>query len=405
MSNGLRHAHIVGWGKYTPERVMTNDDLSKLVDTTDKWIRERTGIAQRHVANTKETCAHMATIAALDALDVANISPAQVGLIIVATSTPDFPFPATACLVQDALGADNAGAFDLSAACSGFIYGLSLAADAIKSHSCDYALVIGSELMTNLVDWSDRNTCVLFGDGAGAVVLQGSDQPGGILSTLLRADGSGGEMLYVRNHRNEKPEKLVARAESTLGEAKMGVNSGYVQMNGREVFRFATRILDKATREIMHKAGWQADQVDLLVPHQANSRIIEAAAKSLSIPLDRFYSNIERYGNTSAASIPIAICEAVTDGRLRPNDKVVLVGFGAGLTWAAAAVQWGTPRTMNQANRRLNRLRLGAANVRSRARRVIRRLEDRLFGTIEPTLTPLNVSPAEPPKNTTTPEP
>lgn len=399
----MRYAHIVGWGKYAPERVMTNDDLSKLVDTSDKWIRERTGIGQRHVAGPKESCAYMATAAALESLDVANISPAQVGLIIVATSTPDFPFPSTACLVQDALGADNAGAFDLSAACSGFIYGLGMAADAIKSGSCDYALVIGSEVMTSLVDWTDRNTCVLFGDGAGAVVLQGSDQPGGILSTMLRADGSGGETLYIRNHRHDPPDQIRAHSEHPAPDGKMTSSNGYVQMNGREVFRFATRIMDRATREIMHKAGWQADQVDMLVPHQANSRIIESAAKSLNIPAERFYSNIEHYGNTSAASIPIAICEAVQAGKLRTNDKVVMVGFGAGLTWAAAAVQWGAPRTMNLTNRRLNRLRLSAANVRSRARRVLRRLEDRLFGSIEPTLItpPATPAPTDAPKETT----
>jgi 3-oxoacyl-[acyl-carrier-protein] synthase III len=396
----MRYAHIVGWGKYVPERVMTNDELATLVDTSDEWIRKMTGISQRRLAGPKDSCASMATAAALEALDVANIGAAQIGLIIVATSTPDYSFPSTACLVQDALGADDTGAFDLSAACSGFVYALGLAADAIKSGSVDYALVIGSEMMSRVVDWKDRNTCVLFGDGAGAVVLQGSDQPGGILSTILRADGSGSDMLYVRHTYAELPAYVASANGATPpdGAAGRAACANYVQMNGREVFRFASRIMDRATRDVMIKAGWEADEVDVLVPHQANIRIIEAAAKALAIPMEKFFCNIERYGNTSAASIPLAICEAAESGRLRPNDKVIMVGFGAGLTWGAAAVQWGVPRVMNRANRTMNRVRLGAANVRSRARRVLRHVEDRLFGTIEPTLTPMN-TPAGPGKN------
>ena len=403
----MRYAHIVGWGKHVPERVMTNDDLSKLVNTSDEWIRKMTGIAQRHVAGAKDSCASMAIGAALEALDVANISAAQVGLIIVATSTPDFAFPSTACLVQDALGADNAGAFDLSAACSGFIYGLGLASDAIKAKSVDYALVIGSEVMSRVVDWSDRNTCVLFGDGAGAVVLQGSDQPGGVLSTVLRADGSGSDMLYVRNNYHEQPEKMKG-PNGPDGTAILEAPTtcpGYIQMNGREVFRFATRIMDRVSRDVMNKAGWQSDEVDIFVPHQANLRIIESASKSLAIPMEKFYCNIEHYGNTSAASIPIAICEAAAEGRLRPNDKMVMVGFGAGLTWGAAAVQWGLPRVMNRANRAMNRVRLGTSNVRTRARRALRRMEDKLFGVIEPPLTTQSPPPAAPGKNGHSTEP
>lgn len=375
----MRYAHIVGWGKYVPERVVTNDDLSKLVDTNDEWIRGRTGIAQRHLAGPKDTCASMATNAALEALDIANISATQVGLIIVATSTPDYAYPSTACLVQGALGADGAGAFDLSAACSGFVYALSVAADAIKAKSVDYALVIGSEVNSRILDWSDRNTCVLFGDGAGAVVLQGSDQPGGVLSTVLRADGSGSDMLYIRNKYNDIPQKFNAGEASAVLEVPAACN-GYLQMNGREVFRFATRIMDRVSRDVMNKAGWQVDEVDVLVPHQANIRIIESASRSLAIPLEKFFCNIERYGNTSAASIPIAICEAVTLGRLHPHDKVVMVGFGGGLTWGAAAVQWGLPRVVNRTNRTMNRVRLSAANVRTRARRMWRRMEGQFFG-------------------------
>jgi 3-oxoacyl-[acyl-carrier-protein] synthase-3 len=375
----MRYAHIVGWGKYVPERVMTNDDLSKMVNTSDEWIRKMTGIAQRHLAGAKDTCATMATSAALEALDVANISAAQIGLIIVATSTPDYAYPSTACLVQSALGADSAGAFDLSAACSGFVYALGVAADAIKAKSVDYALVIGSEVNSRVLDWSDRNTCVLFGDGAGAVVLQGSDQPGGVLSTVLRADGSGSDMLYIRTKYNETPDKLNANGSAVALEASAACH-GYLQMNGREVFRFATRIMDRVSRDVMTKAGWETDEVDIFVPHQANIRIIETASRSLAVPLEKFFCNIERYGNTSAASIPIAICEAVSMGCLHPHDKVVMVGFGGGLTWGAAAVQWGVPHAVNRTNRTMNRVRLGAANVRSRVRRMWRRAEGKLFG-------------------------
>lgn len=384
----MRYAHIVGWGKHTPERVMTNDELAALVDTSDAWIRERTGIGQRHLAGPKDTCTSIAAAAALEALDVANLTAAQVGLIIVATSTPDYIFPSTACLVQDALGADSAGAFDLSAACSGFVYGLSLAADAIKAGSVDYALVIGADLMSRIVDWKDRGTCVLFGDGAGAVVLQASDQPGGMLTSLLRADGSGADMLYVRNSYRDNPVMLsphmiaasVPAPAPTEGKLS---DVGYINMNGREVYRFGARILAGATREVSAKAGWEVGDIDLVIPHQANSRIIDAAAKALSLPMDKFFCNIEHYGNTSAASIPIAICDAVNSGRLRPNDKLVMVGFGAGLTWASAALQWGTPRVLSRTNRTLNRVRIGLANVRSRARRVFRRVEDNLLGNSE----------------------
>ena len=416
----MRYAHIIGWGKFAPEKVMTNDDLSKYVNTSDTWIRERTGIRQRHIAGPRDSAATMAVAAALEALDVANISAAQIGLIIVATSTPDYTFPATACMVQDALGADNAGAFDLSAACSGFVYGLSLAADAIKAHSIEYALIIGSETMTRIVDWSDRNTCVLFGDGAGAIVLQGSEQPGGILATALHSDGSGGETLSLRHNYREQPFPMSAHdgaaaaaagapgataavPSSTLDDraaaaSAASVYTGNIYMNGREVFRFGTRILAGATREVLNKAGWEVGDIDILIPHQANIRIIEAASKSLAMPLDKFYCNIDRYGNTSAASIPLAICEAASEGRLRPNDKVVMVGFGAGLTWASAALQWGTPRVLNRTNRTLNRVRTSIANIRSRARRELRHIEDRLFGTIDPSATSTTIS-APPPAN------
>lgn len=374
----MRYAHITGWGKYVPQRVMTNDELAQLVETSDGWIRDRTGIAERRIAGPAETTASMATAAAMAALDVAGLNGSQLDLIIVATSTPEHLFPATACLVQDALGAERAGAFDLSAACSGFVYALGQGTDAIKAGSAETVLVVGAETLSRIVNWKDRNTCVLFGDGAGAVVLQASDQPGGVLSVLLRADGSGSELLTVPAGGSKLPLTPEAIAQ----------NMHTIQMNGREVFRFAARVMDRATREVVHKTGWTADQVDLFVPHQANIRIIESAAKSLGVPLSKFYCNIARYGNTSAASIPIALTEAVESGALHPKDRVVMVGFGAGLTWAAAAVQWSEPRPARRSQRTISRLGYGMAGVRSRAKRLLRRVEDRIFGTLDPTLQP-----------------
>lgn len=374
----MKYAHITGWGKYAPQRIMTNEDVAQLVETSDGWIRERTGIAERRIAGPTETTASMSIAAAIEALDVAGVNSSQVDMIIVATSTPEHSFPSTACIVQDALGADRAGAFDLSAACSGFVYALSVGADAVKAGSANTALVIGAETMSRVVNWKDRNTCVLFGDGAGAVVLQSSDQPGGVLSTLLRADGSGADLLIVPAGGSKMPitPDVTARNQHTI------------QMNGREVFRFAARVMDRASREVMHKAGWTSDQVDIVVPHQANMRIIESASKSLGIPLDKFYCNIEHYGNTSAASIPIALTEAAEAGRLRAKDRVVMVGFGAGLTWAAAAVQWSEPHPASRSQKTLSRLGYGVAGVRSRTKRLFRRVEDRIFGTLDPTLRP-----------------
>lgn len=396
----MRYAHITGWGKYVPETVITNEDLSRFIDTSDSWIRERTGISARRIAGRRDSNASMAVAAAIDALDVAGLSGSQLDLIIVATSTPDHVFPSTACAVQDALGATRAGAFDLSAACSGFVYGLGLAADSIRAGTSQHVLVIGSEVMSRILDWSDRNTCVLFGDGAGAVVVSTSSQPGGVLSTVLRADGSGGDLLMVRERvapadlngrapgRHENmPSEGAAHSDAPRRELPAGfelpTNRQAIQMNGREVFRFATRAIDRATREVMHRAGWLPENVDLIVPHQANIRIIESASKALGIPADRFYSNIQRYGNTSAASIPIALCEAVDEGRLRANDRLIMVGFGGGLTWAASAVQWGPPPPMSQRQKLANRMRYGIAGVRSRARRILRSLETQVFGVPE----------------------
>ena len=302
---GMRYAQITGWGMAVPEKVLTNDDLARVVDTTDEWIVSHTGIRQRHVAGEKESTSSLAVRAAREALLVADVAPAQIDLVIVATVTPDYPFPATSSLVQDALGAANAGAFDLGAGCSGFIYALSMAADVIRAGSAQHVLVIGAETLSRVVDWTDRNTCVLFGDGAGAVVVSACAERCGVLASVLGSDGSGGELLIVPGGGSRLP----ASHESVAS------GSHFAKMNGREVFRFATTMMPKATQQVTAKAGWQTADLALIIPHQANARIIDSAIKRLGLPNDRFFMNIDRYGNTSAASIPIALCEAIAAGQ------------------------------------------------------------------------------------------
>ncbi len=328
-----RYSRIIGWGMYVPERVLTNDDLARMVDTSDEWIRTRTGIRERHIVDKPtESTATLAARAARAALDKAGISPTALDMIIVSTSSPEHIFPATACIVQDLIGATNAGAYDLSAACSGFVYALAMAHGLIVSEQADTVMVIGSETLSRLVDWHDRNTCVLFGDGAGAVILQASDMPGGVLATVLGADGSGAYLLSLPAGGSRRPPSLET------------VRNGehYIKMDGKAVFRFATRVMAEATREVVEKAGLSLDDVALIIPHQANIRIIETSVvKQLKFPRERVFVNLDRYGNTSTASIPIALTEAVEAGKIRPGDYIVMVGFGAGLTWAAALVQWG----------------------------------------------------------------
>jgi 3-oxoacyl-[acyl-carrier-protein] synthase-3 len=307
--------------------------------------------------------------AAERALDVAKLSPAQLDLIIVATITPEYTFPATACLVQDRLGAVNAGAFDLSAGCSGFIYALSMAADSIRAGSCQHALVIGAETLTRIMDWTDRETCVLFGDGAGAVVVSASETPGGVLASVLGSDGSGGDHLILPAGGSKLPA-----SQETVAQKQH-----YVRMNGREVFRFAARTMDKAAREACEKANVSLEDVKLYVPHQANMRIINSAARALKLEDEKVYVNIDRYGNTSAASIPIALCEAIQGGRIHRNDHLVLVGFGAGLTWGASVIQWGVPLPVAPAPwwlRLFRWLYYRWARVRSWGARQRRRAED-----------------------------
>lgn len=363
-----RYAHITGWGMALPEQILTNADLSKMVDTSDEWIISRTGIRERRIANKEQTTATLATEAALRALSVANLKPAELDLIIVATSSPEHLFPATACLVQDQIGAIKAGAFDLSAACTGFIFALNLATQAIRSGSIENALVIGSETLSRLVNWNDRNTCILFGDGAGAFVLQAGDMTGGVLSAVMRSDGSGADLLSLPAGGSRFPTSL-----DTLHQ---GLH--YIQMNGREVFRFATRVMVQATKEAVAKAGLNLEDINLLIPHQANQRIIETAARGLDMPMEKVVMNLERVGNTSTASIPLATCEAWEQGRLKPGDHVVLVGFGGGLTWGAAVLKWSGPFPTRYIIRP-RRYRF-LSRIRSLLRRFIRHLEGIIWG-------------------------
>jgi 3-oxoacyl-[acyl-carrier-protein] synthase-3 len=364
----MTYAHITGWGMAVPEKVMTNDDLAKIVETNDKWIRERTGIRERRIAAKNQTTASLATDAAVNALRVAKLPPTELDLIIVSTSSPEHIFPSTASLVQDRLGAEKAGAFDLSAACTGFIYALNMAAQSIRSGSIKSALVVGAETLSRLVDWTDRSTCILFGDGAGAFVLQASEQPGGVLSSVLRSDGSGGDLLSIPAGGSAKP----------ASQATIEAGQHFIHMNGNEVFRFATRVMAAASQEAIDKAGLKVDDIELIIPHQANFRIIQAAARGLKLPMERFMVNIERYGNTSTASIPIAVCEAVQDGLLKRGDNTVLVGFGAGLTWGSLALQWTGPFETAEPIRMRRYTRF--ARLRSLLLRLWRRIEGLIWG-------------------------
>lgn len=299
------------------------------MDTSDEWIRSRTHIRERRLAEEDEATSDYAIRAARHAMERAGVTADEIDLIIVATVTGDMPFPSTACLVQEAIGAKRAGAFDLQAACPGWVYGMTVAEGMIASGRFNCALVIGVDLLSKLVNWEDRATAVLFGDGAGATILKPVEQ-GGIAATLLGSDGAGACNLYVPAGGSRRPTTAETVAEG----------AHYVKMNGQEVFKFAVRVMNEATGEILEKAGWSAEQIDLLVPHQANGRIIEAAAKRLGLAPERVVVNVDRYGNTSSASIPIALWEAQEEGRLKPGDKVVCVSFGAGLVWGALALEW-----------------------------------------------------------------
>ncbi len=365
------YAHITGWGTAIPERVLTNAELAKMVDTSDEWIVSRTGIRERRIASEEQTSASLAAEAALAALQVAGLKPADVDLIIVSTSSPEHTFPATACLVQDRIGANNAGAFDLSAACSGFIFGLHLASQSIRTGDIRNAIVIGTETLSRLVDWKDRNTCILFGDGAGAFVLQAAEEPAGILTGVMRSDGSGADLLSLPAGGSRHP----------ISQKVIDAGLHYIQMNGREVFRFAARVMNQATEEVIQKAGLKLDDIQWIIPHQANLRIIEAAARGLKYPMERCVINLDRYGNTSTASIPLATVEAIQDGRLKAGDQVVFVGFGAGLTWGAVLVKWSGPFATRRQKIHPAYVRF-LARLRSVLLRVLRRLDTAIWGRV-----------------------
>ncbi len=321
-----RNARVIGWGKYLPERVVTNRELERTLDTSDEWIRSRTGIRERRLAADHETTSTMATLAARNALATANLSPSDLDLVLVATCTPERMLPASASVVQNALGAQRAAAFDLNAACSGFVYALATACQFIAAGNFRNVLVVGSEVYSRILDWTDRSTCILFGDGAGAVVLQARDDGPGLMSFILGSDGSRGHLLYV---------------PGPAGAITVSKNGHYhLAMDGPDVFKFAVTAMCQASREAAQAAGIALSDIELVIPHQANQRISQAAARALGIPPERFFSNVERYGNTSAASIPIALCEAVEEKSIRPGDHVLMVGFGAGLSWGALVWQW-----------------------------------------------------------------
>ncbi len=364
----MPYAHITGWGMAVPDAILTNDDLAQRVDTNDKWIRERTGIRERRIARENDYPSTLGVKAALKALSVANLKPTDLDLVICSTSSPEYIFPATACLIQDQLGASKAGAFDLLAACTGFIYALNMASSAIRSGAIKSALVVGAETLSRFVDWQDRSTCILFGDGAGAFVLQASDRPGGVLSAVMHSDGSGGDLLSLPAGGSRNPA-----TEATVRDGKH-----YIHMDGNEVFRFATRVMGQAAKEALEIAGLTTQDVQWIIPHQANYRIIATAARYLKMPIERFVINVDRYGNTSTASIPIATVEALDKGIIKTGDKVVLVGFGAGLTWGALAAEWTGPLP-SAASVHVERYRSWAP-IRSAFLRIMRFLEGLIWG-------------------------
>lgn len=326
----LRTVSITGVGSYVPDRILSNADLEKLVETSDEWITSRTGIKERRIAAEGEATSDMATAAARKALERAGVSAAELDLIIVATITPDMPFPSTACLVQHRLGATRAAAFDIEAACSGFVYALDIGSHFVASHTYNTVLVIGAEKMSSVVDWTDRNTCVLFGDGAGAAVLQNRPAAHGLLTTCLGSDGAKAGLLEVRGGGSACP--------ATAKSVSEGMH--FLRMDGKETFKNAVNAMVTAATEALERCGLNITQIRCIIPHQANQRILSAVAERLGAGPDQVFSNVDRYGNTSAASVAIALDEAVGAGRINRGDLVLLVVFGAGLTWGAAVIEW-----------------------------------------------------------------
>ncbi|MGH9176488.1 MAG: beta-ketoacyl-ACP synthase III [Vicinamibacterales bacterium] len=336
----MRHAAVTGWGMAVPDRVLSNHDLASMVDTTDEWIVSRTGIRERRIVAPNETATSMSVTAGHAACEKAGVDPVDLDLIVVGTFTPDQYMPSVASLVQDALGARRAGAFDVNAACSGFVYALAVGSQFIETGVYSKVLVIGTDIASRFLDFTDRGTCILFGDGSGAVVLQPSDAEEGLLSLVLGSDGSAGHHLTLGDN-------------TTLAgmNGARTVDRPFMKMNGPEVFRFAVKVMGEAAAEAVLKAGLTFGDVDLLVPHQANLRIIDSAAKRLELPRDRVWVNVDRYGNTSSASVPISLVEAVEAGAIRDGMNVVVVAFGGGLTWAAGVLRWGSSGVAQEARR------------------------------------------------------
>jgi 3-oxoacyl-[acyl-carrier-protein] synthase III len=347
-----RYAHVTGWGRYVPSHVLTNADLERLVDTSDEWIRTRTGIRERRVAAANETTASMAAVASLRAIRTAGIEPDDIDLILLGTLTPDYWMPSTAALVKEAIGNTRASAMDVAAACSGFVYAFATAQAWITSGLARHVLVIGAELLTRFLDYTDRSTCILFGDGAGAVVLSASEEPGGALGTELTTEPQGAYMIWLP----------AGGAKSPPSAATIARGEHYIRMEGKETYRFATKTMATTALESIRKSGLEPSDIDLFIPHQANIRIVEAVAKGLGLPMERMYVNLDKYGNTSAASVPIALAEAVNEGRLKVGDHVCIVAFGAGFTSGAVTIEW----TADPANGRRGDAAVDPADVHVR---------------------------------------
>jgi 3-oxoacyl-[acyl-carrier-protein] synthase-3 len=377
----MLNAHIIGWGKYLPSKIVTNAELAQSAGVDAEWVKTRTGIEQRHIADPKQASADMATQAAHAALTCADLDPLQLGLIIVATSTPDYLFPATGCLVQDALGAHNAGAFDLGAGCSGFLYGLVAADRFIRTGAYRYVLVVGVETISRVVDWRDKNVCAFYGDGAGAVVLTGSENAGGLLSFSLSADGSGGDLLMLPGGGSRNP-----MSEETLARGWQ-----YGRTDGRGVYRYGLRAMTWLARDALRKARLTVDDIDLFIPSQTNSTLIRQVAERLRVPDAKTFVDVSRYANISAASIPVSLCDALQAGRVQPGNKLLFAVSGAGLTAASLVWQWSQPlplKPMPLVKRFFHALWDAQAAFRSRFFRLEHRLD---------TLTPTEESETEQP--------
>ncbi|MCP4631890.1 MAG: ketoacyl-ACP synthase III [candidate division Zixibacteria bacterium] len=326
----IYYSEVIGTGHSVPPRILTNQDLEKIVDTTDEWILSRTGIKERHIADENTSASTLASEASRIALRRAGILPDEIDLVLVATVTPDMPFPSTSAIVQSNIGAINAAVMDVSAGCTGFIYGLSMADSYIKSGMFKTILVVGVEILSKVTDWTDRSTCILFGDGAGAVVLRATTEKIGILGTFIKADGRHGNLLMMPGGGSVNP----------ASQKSVDLRLHFLKMSGNEVFKVAVRSMNEATQKILDKTGLKAEDINMLIPHQANLRIIKATADRLKIPKEKVYVNIQRYGNTSSASIPIALDEIRSNGNYKSSSPLLLVAFGAGFTWGSAAITW-----------------------------------------------------------------